>query len=181
MYLAAADESGMMVSFIQSNYMGFGSGLVVPGTGIALQNRGAGFTLEEGHPNVVEGGKRPFHTIIPGFLSRDGEALCAFGVMGGDMQPQGHVQVLINMIDYRMNPQTALDAPRIKVLGGPKLAIEPGFGAEVARRLEELGHQVTIEFQAGTFGGGQIIWRDETTGAFIGGTEPRNDGAVVGW
>ena len=104
-YLCAADASGMMVSLIQSNYMGFGSGVVVPGTGISLQNRGAGFSLEPGHPNEVGGGKRPFHTIIPGFLTRDGAPLAAFGVMGGPIQPPGHVQTLVRLLDYGMNPQ----------------------------------------------------------------------------
>ena len=110
-YLTAADEKGMMVSFIQSNYMGFGSGVVVPGTGISLQNRGCGFVIEPGHPNCVEGGKRPFHTIIPGFVTRDNQALMSFGVMGGNMQPQGHVQMMVRIFDYIQNPQTACDAP----------------------------------------------------------------------
>ena len=114
-YLCAADENGMMVSLIQSNYMGFGSGVVVPGTGISLQNRGAGFSLAAGHPNEVGGGKRPFHTIIPGFLTRDGAPLAAFGVMGGPIQPPGHVQTLVRLLDYGMNPQAVLDAPRWKV------------------------------------------------------------------
>ncbi len=111
-YLTAADASGMMVSFIQSNYMGFGSGVVVPGTGIALQNRGLGFTLESGHPNQVGGGKRPFHTIIPGFVTRQGQPLMSFGVMGAHMQPQGHVQMVVRVFDYGQNPQAACDAPR---------------------------------------------------------------------
>ncbi len=111
-YLTAADENGMMVSFIQSNYTGFGSGIVIPGTGISMQNRGLGFSLEAGHPNQVDGGKRPYHTIIPAFVTKDGEALMSFGVMGGPMQPQGHAQIMIRMFDYGQNPQTACDAPR---------------------------------------------------------------------
>src|SRR5262249_39003703 len=117
-YLCAADEHGMIVSLIQSNYMGFGSGVVVPGTGISLQNRGAGFSVEPGHPNEFDGGKRPFHTIIPGFLTSKGAPLGAFGVMGGPIQPPGHVQTLVRVLTYGMNPQAALDAPRWKVNSG---------------------------------------------------------------
>ena len=131
MYLCAADASGMMVSLIQSNYMGFGSGVVVPGTGISLQNRGAGFSLERGHPNEIDGGKRPFHTIIPGFLTRDGAPLAAFGVMGGPIQPPGHVQTLVRLLCYGMNPQAALDAPRWKVNGGLAIDLEAAAAPEL--------------------------------------------------
>jgi len=126
-YLCTADRDGIMVSFIQSNFMGFGSGIVVPGTGIALQNRGACFSLEAGHPNEAAGGKRPRHTIIPGFLTRAGAPLGPFGVMGGEMQPQGHVQVVCALADHRLNPQAALDAPRWQVTGGLAVELEPGF------------------------------------------------------
>ena len=138
-YLTAADESGMMVSFIQSNYYGFGSGIVVPGTGISLQNRGAGFTLEEGHPNQVAGGKRPFHTIIPGFLTQNGQPLMSFGVMGGPMQPQGHAQMVVRLCDYAQNPQAASDAPRWRVAGGREVHVEPGFKPDVLDELRSRG------------------------------------------
>ena len=133
-YLAAADEHGMMVSLIQSNYMGFGSGIVVPGTGISMQNRGTGFSLEPDHPNLVGGGKRPFHTIIPGFATRDGAPYAAFGVMGGPIQPQAHLQTLVRMIDYCGNPQAVLDAPRWKVNGGLSVDLEAD-----ARRIAARG------------------------------------------
>ena len=147
-YLAAADASGMMVSYIQSNYCGFGSGVVVPGTGICMQNRGSGFSLVEGHPNRVAGGKRPFHTIIPGFITRDIEAktpaigrpVMAFGVMGGHMQPQGHVQMMVRIFDYGQNPQAASDAPRWHVTEDFRLGLEGGFDPSVADELRRRGH-----------------------------------------
>src|SRR5690606_33985678 len=123
-YLTAADQGGMMVSFIQSNYFGFGSGVVVPGTGISLQNRGMGFALERGHPNVVAGGKRPFHTIIPGFIMSGAQPLASFGVMGGPMQAQGHVQMTVRLLTHGQNPQAASDAPRWQVHGGRELRSE---------------------------------------------------------
>lgn len=180
-YLCTADSQGRMVSYIQSNYMGFGSGVVVPGTGIALHNRGAGFTLEEGHPNQVAPGKRPYHTIIPAFLSRNGVPLAAFGVMGGDMQPQGHVQVVIGIVDYALNPQAALDAPRVRVAGGADVHVEAALPADTVRQLLRLGHRVRMEADGGLFGGGQMIWRDPDTGAYIAGSEPRKDGQAVAW
>ncbi|QHT59448.1 gamma-glutamyltransferase family protein [Paenibacillus lycopersici] len=179
-YLAAADGEGNMVSFIQSNYRGFGSGLVVPGTGIGLQNRGASFSLDPAHANVVAPGKRPYHTIIPGFITKDGEAVGPFGVMGAFMQPQGHLQVIANMIDFGLNPQAALDAPRWQWLEGNKVAVETAFPDALARQLEQRGHLVQPAMERRSFGCGQIIVR-EPNGVLIGGTEPRTDGCIAAW
>ncbi|HHU78297.1 MAG: gamma-glutamyltransferase family protein [Caldicoprobacterales bacterium] len=179
-YLAAADGEGNMVSLIQSNYMGFGSGLVVPETGIALHNRGHNFNLIEGHSNCLTGGKKPYHTIIPGFLTRDGKAVGPFGVMGGFMQPQGHFQVIMNTIDFHLNPQQALDAPRWQWIEGRRIEVEPGFPLHVAEQLSRRGHEVSYQMDAGRFGRGQIIWRTEE-GSLCGGTEPRADGAIAVW
>ncbi|GGK37854.1 gamma-glutamyltransferase [Deinococcus malanensis] len=179
-YLATADGDGQMVSLIQSNYMGFGSGVVVPGTGIALQNRGHNFNLEPDHPNRLAPGKRPYHTIIPGFLTRpDGTPAGPFGVMGGFMQPQGHVQVVLNTLRYGMNPQQALDAPRWQWTGGKVVEVEHDLGGQLSRALQARGHQVKVELQAGAFGRGQIIWRDGKTGVLTGGSESRADGQVA--
>ena len=178
-YLCAADRDGMMVSYIQSNYMGFGSGVVVPGTGIALQNRAAGFTLEPGHRNEAAGGKRPRHTIIPGFLTRGGAPVGPFGVMGGEMQPQGHLQVVTSMVDYGLDPQSALDAPRWRVMPD-EVVLEPVVGGEVADGLRGRGHRVAIAPNRLDFGRGQIIRRLDS-GVYAGGTEPRTDGVVAGW
>lgn len=180
-YLAAADGQGNMVSFIQSNYMGFGSGLVVPGTGIALQNRGHNFSLQPGHPNRLAPGKRSYHTIIPGFLTQKGEALGPFGVMGGFMQPQGHLQVVMNMVDYGLNPQAALDAPRWQWLEGKTVALEHNFPPDLARQLSQRGHDIKFLPDSSSFGRGQIILRNRETGVLVGGTEPRTDGTVVGY
>ncbi|MTI96478.1 MAG: gamma-glutamyltransferase family protein [Firmicutes bacterium] len=180
-YLATADGEGNMVSFIQSNYMGFGSGLVVPGTGIALQNRGHNFSLDPEHPNCLEPGKRTYHTIIPGFLSKNGQALGPFGVMGGFMQPQGHVQVAMNLIDYGLNPQAALDAPRWQWLKDKTIAVEPSFPNAVARELARRGHNIQVTLDGGSFGRGQVILRDPETGVLAGGTEPRTDGHTASW
>ncbi len=180
-YLCSADADGRMVSFIQSNYMGFGLGVVVPGTGIALQNRGHGFTLEEGHPNRVAPGKRPFHTIIPGFITKDGVPLAAFGVMGGDMQPQGHVHTLMGMVDHRLNPQSVFDVPRVRVARDGAVHVESTMHPDIIRQLARLGHQVHVSAEWGGFGGGQMIRRDPDTGVLIGGTEPRKDGVVAAW
>jgi gamma-glutamyltranspeptidase/glutathione hydrolase len=177
-YLAAADQE-LMVSFIQSNYMGFGSGLLIPGTGIALHNRGLGFTLEEGHPNQMGPGKRPFHTIIPGFLTQDGQPLGPFGVMGGPMQPQGHLQVVINQTDYGMNPQAALDAPRWQFVSGNTVLLEPAVPQSVALALAELGHNVQINAEPGLFGKGQVIQRQG--GVLVAASEPRADGLALAW
>jgi gamma-glutamyltranspeptidase/glutathione hydrolase len=179
-YLATADANGMMVSFIQSNYMGFGSGLVVPGTGISLQNRGHNFTLEVGHENRMEGRKRPYHTIIPGFLTQGERALGPFGVMGGFMQPQGHLQVVQNLIDYHLNPQAALDAPRWQWLEGRRVILEADFHPSLAAELGRRGHRVAIETNYGHFGRGQIILRGEN-GVFCAGTEKRCDGYIAAY
>ena len=179
-YLTAADENGMMVSFIQSNYYGFGSGIVVPGTGISLQNRGAGFTLEEDHPNQVAGGKRPFHTIIPGFVTQNGQPLMSFGVMGGPMQPQGHAQMVIRLCDYGQNPQAASDAPRWRVAGGREVHVEPGFNPDVLDELHSRGHEVRVEGSAfGGFGGAQLIYKLED--GYLAASDSRKDGQAVGF
>lgn len=180
-YLSTADEEGNMVSFIQSNYMGFGSGIVIPGTGIGLQNRGADFSLDESHPNVLKPGKKTFHTIIPGFLTKDGKAVGPFGVMGGYMQPQGHFQVVVNTLDYLLNPQAALDMPRWQWVGGKKIHVEPEFPNYLVQALQRKGHDIEVLPDGGTFGRGQIIWRNPETGVLAGGTESRTDGAVAAW
>jgi gamma-glutamyltranspeptidase / glutathione hydrolase len=179
-YLCTADSDGMMVSLIQSNYMGFGSHVVAPGTGFTLQNRGAGFSLEEGHPNVVAPRKRPFHTIIPGFLTRGGAAVGPFGVMGGHMQPQGHVQLVLSTVDDGLDPQAALDRPRWYWHAGRKVHVEPEVPAEVQDDLRERGHELTATDDAPFFGFGQAIWRTED-GGLVAGTEPRADGAALGY
>ena len=178
-YLCAADGEGNMVSYIQSNYMGFGSGIVVPGTGIALHDRGCNFSLEEGAANCLAPGKRPYHTIIPGFLTRNGEAVGPFGVMGAFMQPQGHVQAVMNMIDYGCNPQEALDAPRWQWKGGKSIELEPGFDGAIAEELKRRGHEVSVG-DPYEFGRGQIILRDEN-GTLCGATEPRTDGGIAAY
>src|SRR5581483_4277127 len=179
-YMCAADESGLMISLIQSNYMGFGSGVVVPGTGISLQNRGGGFSLQAGHPNQIAGGKRPFHTIIPGFLTENGQPLAAFGVMGGPIQPPGHVQTLVRLLDYGMNPQAVLDAPRWKVNGGLSIDLEPTASTELRTGLAELGHEIkSIADSYMDFGAGQFIVRTED--GYVGGSDPRRDGYAAGF
>ncbi len=195
-YLAAADND-LMVSFIQSNYMGFGSGVMIPGTGIALQNRGAGFSLEKGHPNEFGPGKRPFHTIMPGFITKNGEALGPFGVMGGPMQPQGHLQVIVNMVDYGMNPQAALDAPRWQFIADNRILLEPMVSQSVMMGLIEKGHDVAkigdrddlvkenlaasrpYGAQPGLFGRGQVILRHHDI--LVAASEPRSDGMALAW
>jgi gamma-glutamyltranspeptidase/glutathione hydrolase len=180
-YLTVADQWGNMVSWIQSLYMGFGSGLTAGDTGIQLQNRGANFTLEEGHPNQVAPGKRPYHTIIPGFITLDGEAWASFGVMGGFMQPQGHLQVGVNLIDYDMDPQSALDAPRFRWIRDREFSVEPGFPQQTLRTLNRRGHLLRVGEDGGSFGGGQVIVRQPDNGVYIAGSEPRKDGAAAGW
>ncbi len=179
-YLAAADRDGNMVSFIQSNYMGFGSGLVVPGTGIALQNRGHTFSLNPNDCNALAPGKRSYHTIIPGFLSKDGSAIGPFGVMGGFMQPQGHVQVVMNAVDFHLNPQACLDAPRWQWIEGTVVEVERTVPEHIVGALARKGHQVRVAADSGGFGRGQIIWRS-ADGVLAGGTEPRTDGAIAAW
>ncbi|WJQ82204.1 gamma-glutamyltransferase family protein [Brevibacillus brevis] len=179
-YLATADGEGNMVSFIQSNYMGFGSGVVVPGTGIAMQNRGHTFSLDSAHDNCLEPGKRTFHTIIPGFLTKDGKAVGPFGVMGGFMQPQGHVQVVMNTIDFHLNPQASLDAPRWQWMEGKTVELERHFPEHLALALERRGHTIKWAQLGNYFGRGQIIWRDEN-GVLSGGTDMRADSSIAAW
>ncbi|MCE9680796.1 gamma-glutamyltransferase family protein [Halomonas alkalisoli] len=180
-YLATADGDGNMVSFIQSNYKGFGSGVVVPGTGISLQNRGWGFSLDPAHPNALAPGKRTYHTIIPGFITRDGQAVGPFGVMGGYMQPQGHVQVITAMLDDHLNPQAALDMPRWKWTRGRTVEVEPHFPDHLAQALARRGHDIVKMADTLSFGRGQVILRDGDSGVLCGGTEPRTDSAVLAW
>ena len=189
-YLTVADSTGMMVSLIQSNYAGMGSGLVPDGLGFMLQDRGALFTMEKGHPNVYEPGKRPFHTIIPAFAKKDGQPWLSFGVMGGAMQPQGHVQVLCNMVDFGMNVQAAGDAARYRHYGSTSptgeamqgrgtLRLETGVTQEVVNALRGRGHDVRVG--GGSYGGYQAILFDADEGVYHGGTEMRKDGYVVGY
>ena len=183
-YLTTADESGMMVSFIQSNYMGFGSGVVVPGTGISMQNRGAGFSLKPGHPNLVAPSKRPFQTIIPGFLTQDGKPLMSFGVMGGNMQPQGHLQTLVRMLHHGQQPQAACDAPRWKVATGRAIDFEHTMAPALVDGLRALGHQseATVDPYM-DFGSGQFIWRlsDDAADGYVAASDSRRDGQAVGY
>lgn len=174
-YLAATDGD-LMVSFIQSNYMGFGSGILVPATGIALHNRATGFTLEAGHPNQVGPGKRPFHTIIPGFLTQEGQPIGPFGVMGGPMQPQGHLQVVVNLVDYAMNPQAALDAPRWQFVRDNLVLLEPTIAPSIMTALTTRGHRSQL---GNFFGRGQIILKQE--GVLMAASEPRADGVALAW
>lgn len=179
-YLCTADGEGNMVSWIQSNYMGFGSGIVVPGSGVGLNNRGHCASLEKGHPNMLEPGKRPYNTIIPGFLTKDGLPVGPFGVMGGFMQPQGHVQVVTNTIDCAMNPQQALDAPRWQWTGGRDISVEQSFPQALAQKLIRMGHNITVDPESISFGRGEIIWNTEHK-TLAGATEPRTDGTVASW
>jgi gamma-glutamyltranspeptidase / glutathione hydrolase len=179
-YLTTADAGGMMVSYIQSNYMGFGSGVVVPGTGISLQNRGAGFSLDPNHPNCVAPRKRPFHTIIPGFVTRSGAPLISFGVMGAAMQAQGHAQMVVRMIDYGQNPQAASDARRW-FLGEDQLVyFEEGFDRGVIEQLLARGHRVAANAPAFGCGGAQLVYRQEN-GVYVAGSDHRKDGQAVGF
>ncbi|MFT6389790.1 MAG: gamma-glutamyltranspeptidase/glutathione hydrolase [Cellvibrionaceae bacterium] len=190
-YLATADGDGNMVSYIQSNFHGFGSGVVVPGTGIALQNRGADFSLDPKHPNYLQAGKKTFHTIIPGFITKGegkdkgkGEgrqAVGPFGVMGAYMQPQGQLQVVTNMIDFGMNPQAALDAPRWQWFGDKKIGVEVDLDSTIAEDLKAKGHDLEVATDPTIYGRGQIIVRDPATGVLCGGTEKRIDGSVAAY
>ncbi len=186
-YLSTADATGMMVSFIQSNYMGFGSGVVVPGYGVSLQNRGHGFTLDRSRENVVGPGKRPFQTIIPAFLTQAGRPVMSFGVMGGDMQPQAHMQTLVRMLDYKQQPQAACDAPRWRFNAG-MVNLEPGFNPAAAQTLADMGHRIapfTDSYQ--DYGAGQFIWRldegrgDASVQGYAAASDPRRDGQAAGY
>jgi gamma-glutamyltranspeptidase/glutathione hydrolase len=189
-YLTTADGDGNMVSLIQSNYRGMGSGMTPDGLGFCLQDRGELFTLEEGHFNTYEPGKRPFHTIIPAFVTKDGEPFMSFGVMGGAMQPQGHVQILVNMIDFGMNLQEAGDAPRYYHSGsseptgtlmttGGTLHLESGVSERVRRELTRMGHRLSETI--GSYGGYQAVAIDSETGVYAGATESRKDGCAMGY
>ena len=191
-YLTVADKDGNMVSFIQSNFNALGSGMVPPDLGFMLHNRGSLFSLQEGDANVFEPGKRPFHTIIPAFVTKDGQPYFSFGVMGGDFQPLGHVQILINMIDFGMNPQEAGDAPRINHIGsttptglpqesdGGSVVLENGFSPETVRKLMTMGHKVSYGF-GGTFGGYQGILYDVRRRVYFGASDSRKDGCAMGY
>lgn len=181
-YLTTADASGMMVSFIQSNYAGFGSGVVVPGTGVALQNRGAGFSLDPSHQNFVGPGKRPFHTIIPGFLMGPLDPVMSFGVMGGPMQAQGHVQMVLRTQLWGQDPQMAADAPRWRVTNGLGVAMETTLPEATVSTLRDMGHDITLEApdNAFGFGGAQLIHRLGDRG-YVAGSDPRKDGAAMGF
>ncbi|KQU81500.1 MULTISPECIES: gamma-glutamyltransferase family protein [unclassified Rhizobacter] len=181
-YLSAADENGMMVSFIQSNFMGFGSGVVVPEYGLSMQNRGHGFNLVDGSANQVAPGKRPFHTIIPAFLTRDGRPQMSFGVMGANMQPQGHLQTLVRMLDYRQHPQAACDAPRWRFNQGLEINVERAMNPATVQGLTERGHRVeVINDSYQDFGAGQFIWRlgDPGSEGYVAASDARRDGQAV--
>ncbi|MBC7380937.1 MAG: gamma-glutamyltransferase family protein [Burkholderiaceae bacterium] len=183
-YLTAADENGMMVSFIQSNYMGFGSGCVEPEFGISLQNRGHGFSLNEGSPNIVAPGKRPFHTIIPAFLTKDGQPVMSHGVMGGNMQPQGHLQTLVRMLDYKQSPQVACDAPRWRFNSGLEINVEAAMDKATVQGLADRGHTMeVINDSYQDFGAGQFIWRagNPKVEGYVAASDARRDGQAVGF
>jgi gamma-glutamyltranspeptidase/glutathione hydrolase len=178
-YLTAADASGVMVSMIQSNYMGFGSGVVVPGTGIALQNRGANFVAAQGHPNQMGPNKRPYHTIIPGFVTKDGAPVMSFGVMGGPMQPQGHVQVVVRIVDHGQNPQAACDGPRFRWMQGMQVCCEHGFPQSTLDELKRRGHHLVTVDDYNQFGSCQAIWRLDD--GYLAVSDPRRDGQAAGY
>ena len=177
-YLCCADGEGNMVSYIQSNYMGFGSGVVITGTGVSLQNRGHDFSLDPKDANALQPGKRSYHTIIPGFLMKDGRAVGPFGVMGGYMQPQGHVQVVMNYVDFHLDPQQALDAPRWQWMRDNTVTVETRFSMEMARKLQRLGHDIRADLSTPSFGRGQMIVRLDN-GVLVGGTESRTDSNIA--
>jgi gamma-glutamyltranspeptidase/glutathione hydrolase len=177
-YLSVGDAEGCMVSLIQSNYLGFGSGIVIPGTGITMQNRGRGFSLDPTHPNAVQGGVRPFHTIMPGFVTTNGKPFMSFGVMGGHMQPQGHLQLAVRTLFYGQNPQAASDAPRFRVTETSDLALEPGFSPAVARELESRGHRVIQEKNSLEFGGAQAVAC--IPDGYCAASDHRKDGQAAG-
>ncbi len=179
-YLCTADNEGNMVSFIQSNFQGFGSGIVVPKYAISLNDRASGFSLDPQSDDYLLPGKKPYHTIIPGFLTKNGEAVGSFGVMGGFMQPQGHMQVITNTIDFMMNPQAALDAPRWQWTNDKRIEVEKSVPTSVVEGLRKMGHEVVVIEDYSGFGRGQIIWR-KNKGVLVGATEPRADGTVAAW
>ncbi len=179
-YFCTADGDGNMVSFIESNYKSFGSGIVIPGTGIALHDRGRNFYLDRDSDNCIAPGKKPYHTIIPGFLSKGGKPVGPFGVMGGFMQPQGHVQVIMNTVDFGLNPQSALDAPRWQWVGEKSIQVERYMDSAVIAELKDRGHEITVMPDRYSFGRGQIIWRSED-GTLVGASEPRSDGMAAAW
>jgi gamma-glutamyltranspeptidase/glutathione hydrolase len=176
-YLTAADASGMMVSFIQSNYMGFGSGVVVDG--ISLQNRGATFVVTPGHPNCVAPAKRPYQTIIPGFVTKDGKPVMSFGVMGGTMQPQGHAQVMVRIADYDQSPQAACDGPRFRIIEGMEVSVEGGFPSRTLEELKGRGHRIVTIDDYNQFGSAQLLWKLD--GGYFAASDPRRDGQAVGF
>jgi gamma-glutamyltranspeptidase/glutathione hydrolase len=186
-YLSAADENGMMVSFIQSNYMGFGSGCVEPNFGVSLQNRGHGFNVQAkglNPANLVAPGKRPFHTIIPAFLTKDGQPVMSYGVMGANMQPQGHMQTLVRMLDYQQNPQAACDAPRWRYNQGLEINVEAAMNANTVQALQSRGHEMAVindSYQ--DFGAGQFIWRagDPKVEGYVVASDARRDGLAAGF
>ncbi len=178
-YLTTADAGGVMVSMIQSNYMGFGSGVVVPGTGIALQNRGTNFVSDEVHPNRVGPNKRPYHTIIPGFVTKNGAPVMSFGVMGGMMQPQGHVQVMVRIADHGQNPQAGCDGPRFRWVQGMQVSFERGFPGATLDDLVQRGHELVAVDDYNSFGSCQAIWRLD--GGYLAVSDPRRDGQAVGF
>ena len=179
-YLCTADQEGNMVSYIQSNYMDFGSGIVIKDYGISLQNRGYDFSLDPENINALAPGKKCYHTIIPGFLTKDGKALGPFGVMGGYMQPQGHLQVMMNLIDFHLNPQMCLDAPRWQWKSGNKFKLEPDFSKDRIRELEQKGHELEVASDRFSFGRAEMILRLEN-GVYVGATESRTDGSCAGY
>jgi gamma-glutamyltranspeptidase/glutathione hydrolase len=179
-YLTAADGEGNAVSFINSLYTGFGSGIVARGTGVALQNRGNLFVLDPEHPNCIAPHKRPYHTIIPCMVTHGDRLALSYGVMGGFMQPQGHVQVLSNIVDHGMNPQQALDAPRFMYQQGNEYLVEKFYDPALYPDLRARGHTL-VESEGGIFGGGQVIMVDPESGALMAGSEPRNDGSAVAY
>ncbi len=176
-YLTAADAAGVMVSMIQSNYMGFGSGVVVGGTGISLQNRGANFAVAPGHPNRVGPNKRPYHTIIPGFVTKGGAPVMSFGVMGGTMQPQGHVQVIVRVADHGQNPQAACDGPRFRWIQGTQISCENGFPRSTLEELRQRGHDLVAVDDYNQFGSCQAIWRLDD--GYFAASDPRRDGQAA--
>jgi len=167
-----------VVSMISSIFKAFGSGITVPGTGLILQNRASGFTLQTGHPNRLEGGKRPFHTILPAMIMRDGKPWCCFGVVGGLMQAQGHLQVVCNLVDFKMNPQAALDAPRFRVLQDGNTSLEEGIPKTVCDQVEAMGVSLNQNSTEEGFGGGQVILIGDN---LYGGSDPRKDGCALGY